>query len=79
MVELGNVCFGTRDENGKNAFPELDWVRLAMPRRVHTEAHAWYVVETIIEAYKERERLSGFAFVHKTPVMRHFRSTFRPV
>ncbi len=78
VVEVGNVCFGSRDEKGKNVFPPLDLVRLAMPRRVYTEAHAGYVVETIIEAYKEREHLSGFVFARETPVMRHFRSTFRP-
>jgi tryptophanase len=75
-VELGNVAFGSRDQDGKNIFPALDLVRFAMPRRVYTEAHAGFVVDTLIEAYQERDQVKGFRFDYEAPVMRHFRSTF---
>ena len=75
--ELGNVAFGHRDENGRDVFPPLDLVRLAMPRRVYTEAHAGFVVETVIEIHCERNKIRGYAFEKEAPVMRHFRSTFR--
>lgn len=78
-VELGNVCFGTRDENGNNVFPALDLVRFAMPRRVYTEAHAGYVVESLIELYNNQQGVSGYEFTFEAPVMRHFRSKFKPV
>lgn len=78
-VELGNVAFGKRNEAGHHIFPEFDWVRLAMPRRVYTEAHAGYVVEGLIEIYHERHLVRGYDFVDEEVVMRHFRSTFRPV
>ena len=78
-VELGNVCFGTRDENGNNVFPALDLVRFAMPRRVYTEAHAGYVVESLIELYNNPQGVSGYEFTFEAPVMRHFRSKFKPI
>ena len=76
-VELGNVAFGRRDAQGTEVFPSHDLVRLAMPRRAYTEAHASYVVEQIIELYNERDTVSGFEFVYEAPTMRHFRSRFR--
>lgn len=78
-VELGNVAFGRKDEDGRDIWPLLDLVRLAMPRRVYTEAHAGYVVENIIELYKQRDSIRGYAFQKEAPVMRHFRSTFKPL
>lgn len=78
--ELGSVAFGTRDDDGIETLPELDLVRLAFPRRVYTEAHIGYVVETIITLFKERENIaSGYAFETEAPVLRHFNSTFKPV
>ncbi|RMG44509.1 MAG: tryptophanase [Candidatus Dadabacteria bacterium] len=77
-VELGNVAFGKRDKDGKHIFPRLDLVRLAMPRRVYTEAHAAYVVEHIKALYRERDKVSGWVFDKEAPVLRHFRSTFKP-
>lgn len=76
-VELGTVAFGSRDESGNWVYPPLDLVRLAIPRRVYTEAHAGYIVETVIESYQERRLLKGFDFEYEAPVMRHFRSRFK--
>jgi tryptophanase len=77
--ELGTVAFGYRDSHGKHVLPPLDLVRFAIPRRVYTEAHMGYVVECISEIYAERERYKGFEFLEEYPVLRHFRSKFRPI
>ncbi|RMD85547.1 MAG: tryptophanase [Candidatus Dadabacteria bacterium] len=77
--ELGTVAFGKRDKDGNHIFPPLDLVRLAVPRRVYTEAHMGYVVECIKEIYSERGRCNGFEFDVEYPIMRHFRSTFKPI
>ncbi len=78
-AELGNVAFGHKNEDGKMVFPEFDFVRFAFPRRVYTEAHSAYLVETILEVFSERDSISGYRFKKEAPVMRHFRSTFEPV
>jgi tryptophanase len=77
--ELGTVAFGYRDKSGEHILPSLDLVRLAIPRRVYTEAHMGYVVETILQTFAAREAISGFEFLEEAPVMRHFRSKFRQV
>lgn len=75
--ELGTVAFGYKDEQGKHILPNLDLVRLAIPRRVYTEAHMGYTVNTVIEAFKDRDQARGFEFLQEFPVMRHFRSKFK--
>lgn len=77
-VELGNVSFGRRGADGQDIFPPLDLVRLAMPRRAYTEAHAGYVCDVVIEAFAERGATGGYVFEWEAPTMRHFRSRFRP-
>lgn len=78
-VELGNVAFGKSDEQGNDIFPAFDFVRLAFPRRVYTEAHAGYVVNHLVELFRQRQEVGGWVFDHEAPVMRHFRSTFKEV
>lgn len=78
-VELGNVSFGRKGSDGRPVFPPLDLVRLAMPRRAYTEAHAGYVCEVVQEVFADRDKVRGFAFEYEAPTMRHFRSRFRPL
>ena len=75
--ELGTVAFGKRTAEGKQVFPPLDLVRLAIPRRVYTEAHMGYVVEVLCELYDRKKEVAGFEFLEEYPVMRHFRSRFK--
>ena len=47
-VEIGSVMFGKTDENGNHIAPNMELVRLAVPRRVYTNSHKEYTAETII-------------------------------
>jgi len=77
--EIGNVMFGRPDEHGVWKWPELDLVRLAIPRRVYTQSHMDYLVEGMAELYQDRERISGLSFVERPEVLPHFTATFAPV
>ena len=51
-VEIGGVMFGRIDpETGETVWPELELVRLAIPRRVYTNTHLDYVAEVIERLY----------------------------
>jgi tryptophanase len=72
-VEIGGVMFARKDEKtGKEIFPPLELVRLAIPRRVYTSAHLDYVAEAIIDLYKNRDKIRGLRIVRESRYLRHF-------
>ena len=77
--EIGSVMFGKNDENGKLIPAAMELVRLAIPRRVYTQSHIDYVVETFRELEKERERAHGYRITYEPPFLRHFTARFEPV
>ncbi len=77
--EIGSIMFGKYDENGKTVSPDLELVRLAIPRRVYTQSHIDYVAEVIIEVYEERQKLKGYKIVKEPPMLRHFTAEFSEI
>jgi tyrosine phenol-lyase len=72
-VEIGGLMFGEKNPlTGEEKFPELELVRLAIPRRVYTSMHMNYVAESIIEIFKHRDEIKGLKIVHEAPILRHF-------
>ena len=79
-VEIGTVMFGKKDPaTGQAVHPELEMVRLAIPRRVYTNMQITYVAESIIELYRRRDRVRGLKMVYEAPVLRHFTARFQPL
>ncbi len=75
-VEIGSVMFGKYDEKGKLMPPPMELVRLAIPRRVYTQSHIDYVIEIIIEAFKNRDQMKGYKIIYEAPMLRHFTARF---
>jgi tryptophanase len=70
-VEIGSLMFGEA--------ATMDLVRLAIPRRVYTQSHIDYVVEAILEVWKNRERIQGLRLSYEAPFLRHFTAKLEPV
>ena len=76
-VEIGTLMFGKKDQTtGETLHPELEMVRLAIPRRVYTNMQITYVAESIIELYRKRELIHGLALTYEAPILRHFTARF---
>lgn len=76
-VEIGTVMFGKKDPaSGRTIHPELELVRLAIPRRVYTNMQITYVAESIVELFRRRETLRGLRLTYEAPVLRHFTARF---
>jgi tyrosine phenol-lyase len=78
-VEIGSVMFGKYDAKGKLIPPPMELVRLAIPRRVYTQSHIDYVLEVIIETFKNRKNLPGYKIVYEAPMLRHFTARFEVI
>lgn len=79
-VEIGSVMFGKVDpETGKETPAEMELVRLALPRRTHTQSHIDYVIEVARQVYQKRDRLRGYHIVKQPRFLRHFTARFEPL
>ncbi len=78
-MEIGSVMFGKYDKNGKLIPSMMELVRMAIPRRVYTQSHIDYLLEVIIEVYKNRNKLKGYRFTYEAPMLRHFTARFEPI
>src|SRR5271156_905237 len=76
-VEIGTLMFGKRDEHGAEQAGPMDLLRLAIPRRVYTQSHIDYVVEVILEVWRNREKIRGFELTYQAPFLRHFTARLR--
>lgn len=70
-VEIGTLMFG--------AAAQMDLVRLAIPRRVYTQSHIDYVVEIIVDVWKNRESIRGLKLQYQAPFLRHFTARLEPI
>jgi len=77
-VEIGSVMFG-KCVDGVEHGADRELVRLALPRRVYTQAHVNYVADVISEMYDKREEAIGLKIVKQAPFLRHFTAELAPV
>jgi tryptophanase len=73
--EIGTAMFGLHPD-GSEQPAHMDLVRLAIPRRMYTQAHMDYVVEVVQEVWENRGRLRGMRFVRQPRALRHFTGRF---
>ena len=72
-VEVGTLMFAHTDPtSGAVVYPQLELVRLAIPRRVYTTQQIRYVAESVIELHRRRDQLHGLRITYEAPVLRHF-------
>jgi tryptophanase len=79
-VEMGSVAFAREDpETGETVYPDLELVRMAIPRRVYTQAHLDYVAEIWKRLYEKRDQLRGMRYTYAPSILRHFTARFEPL
>jgi len=79
-VEIGGLMFGKPDEGtGEWSWPELELVRLAVPRRVYTDAHLDHVVDVCARLLACRATIRGLRIVQRADVLPHFTARLAPL
>src|SRR5689334_18535474 len=70
-VEIGTLMFMDK--------ARMELVRLAIPRRVNTQIHIDYVVEVVLDVWKQRQQIRGLQLVSGAPFLRHFTARLAPL
>lgn len=78
-MERGVVSAGRDPKTGDHRYPQLELVRLTIPRRVYTQAHMDVVAESVLHVYEERAGARGLRMVYEPKYLRFFQARFDPL
>lgn len=78
-MERGIVSAGRNVKTGENYYPELELVRLTIPRRVYTQAHMDVIAESISNVHKSASKIKGLKMIYEPKYLRFFQARFKPV
>jgi tryptophanase len=72
-VEIGALMADRDPVTRENRYPETEFVRLAIPRRVYSDNHLNYVAAAVINVFQKRESVKrGVRIIKESPILRHF-------
>jgi tryptophanase len=72
-VEIGAMMADRNPVTRENRYPELEMVRLAIPRRVYSNLHMDVVAIALKNVWDRRNSITrGMRIVFEAPIMRHF-------
>lgn len=72
-VEIGAMLADRDPITRENRYPELELLRLAIPRRTYTNNHMDVIAAALKNVYDRRETITrGYVITREEPIMRHF-------
>lgn len=78
-MERGAVSAGRDRKTGENLYPELELVRLTIPRRVYTQAHMDVIAESVEACFENRKGINGLRMTYEPESLRFFQAHFEPI
>ena len=78
-MERGIVSAGRNSKTGDHYYPDLELVRLTIPRRVYTQAHMDVIVDSVKTIFDNRKKIKGLTMVYEPKYLRFFQARFERV
>jgi tryptophanase len=79
-VELGSLYLGEFDDDNELVVAApFELVRIALPRRVYSQAHYDYVADVLADIAKSPEEVPGYRILEAPKLLRHFNLRLAPV
>ncbi|WP_297597659.1 tryptophanase [uncultured Cetobacterium sp.] len=78
--DIGSYMLGNDPDTNEQLKADFEFTRLAIPRRVYTQAHVDIMADALI-AIKERahEIQRGYQITWEPPILRHFQASLEPI
>ena len=77
--DIGSFMLGNDPETGKQIKSEFEFARLAIPRRVYTQAHLDVIAEALINIKERASQVKGYRIIWEPPILRHFQAHLEPI
>lgn len=78
--DIGSYMLGNDPDTGEQLHSKFEFTRLAIPRRVYTQAHFDVMAEAIIAVRDRAQELKrGYKITWEPPILRHFQAHLEPI
>lgn len=78
--DIGSYMLGNDPDTGEQLEADFEFTRLAIPRRVYTQAHFDIMADALIAIKKRANDIqSGYKITWEPPILRHFQASLEPI
>lgn len=78
--DIGSYMLGNDPDTGEQLHADFEFSRLAIPRRVYTQAHLDIMADALIEISKRASTIKrGYRITWEPPILRHFQAHLEPI
>ncbi|MGL4403709.1 MAG: tryptophanase, partial [Fusobacteriaceae bacterium] len=78
--DIGSYMLGNDPDTNEQLEADFEFTRLAIPRRVYTQAHLDIIADALIEIKKRAHEIkNGYRITWEPPILRHFQASLEPI
>ena len=78
--DIGSYMPGNDPDTGEQLKADFEFTRLAIPRRVYTQAHLDVIADALIEIKARAHEIKhGYKITWEPPILRHFQAHLEPL
>ncbi|MDR0706850.1 MAG: tryptophanase [Treponema sp.] len=78
--DIGSYMLGNDPDTGEQLRADFEFTRLAIPRRVYTQAHLDIMADALIEIKARANQIKrGYRIIWEPPILRHFQAHLEPI
>lgn len=76
--DIGSYMLGNDPDTGEQLEADFEFTRLAIPRRVYTQAHIDIMADALIAIKERASQVKGYKITWEPEILRHFQASLEP-
>ena len=77
--DIGSYMLGNDPDTKVQLKADFEFTRLAVPRRVYTQAHLDVIADALINIKERANSIKGYRITWEPPILRHFTAHLEPL